>query len=343
MSSPFAAGVGFYGFSRTSVSGIPLPMDLAFVGLAGCYAYNSADDSMPLGLPSASPFVTAWNVVIPNDSYFLGMDVYFQALALEGSGFPRFATVTNGVEAHIGEFVEPIGPPSALNMVRIDAGTFQMGSNSIGGTAIPVHPVTISRSFWIGRYEVTQAEYQSVMGVNPSALQGMPQHPVTRVSWSSAMAYCASLTALEVAAGRVLPGYHYRLPTEAEWEYCCRAGTITEWNTGSSLTMSDANISGFPNGQTTPVGSYAPNAWGLYDMHGNVVEWCLDAWDGLANYVPSAVVDPYVANGSVGLGRGGGWTESASFCRSAFRLYISRSTTYVNNGFRVVLAPVVVP
>jgi formylglycine-generating enzyme required for sulfatase activity len=345
MLSPFAAGVGFYGFSKTSVSGIPLPVDLAVVGIPGCNAYNSADNSMPLGLPSGTPFVTAWNVAIPNDSYFLGMDVYFQSLALEGFGYPRFATVTNGVETRLGNAVSVItsGPSASSGMTLISPGMFPMGSAAVGGTALPVHSVAITQPFWIGKFEVTQADYLAVMNNNPSYFQGNALRPVEQVSWPSAKSYCAALTAIEVAAGRVPVGYEYRLPTEAEWEYCCRAGTVTDWSVGSSISVSDANFA--PGiGQTTAVGSYAANPWGLHDMHGNVFEWCLDTWNASSGYPGTPRTDPVLSGGPYPIIRGGCWQYGSSYCRSADRNHNGVSGG-ANNlvGFRVVLAPILVP
>ena len=157
------------------------------------------------------------------------------------------------------------------------------------------------------------------------------------------MAYCAALTATEAAAGRIPAGYQYRLPTEAEWEYVCRAGTTTEWNTGASLVCGQANFSGCGSGQTTAVGSYPANPWGLFDTHGNVWEWCLDWWDGSANYPSSAVSDPYVSSGPYRVLRGGSWNLTADYCRSAFRNFSSPGAALIFCGFRVVLAPVLVP
>jgi formylglycine-generating enzyme required for sulfatase activity len=114
---------------------------------------------------------------------------------------------------------------------------------------------------------------RETMPIPPNA----PQLPVERVSWQDAMAYCAALTATEAAAGRVPAGYQYRLPTEAEWEYLCRAGTTTEWNTGTSLACGQANFNVCGPVQTTVGGTYASNPWGLFDTHGNVWEMCLDA------------------------------------------------------------------
>ena len=430
---PFSAGVGFVGLSDQQVSGIPLPVDLGLVGIPGCSAYNSADIQFPLGVPSGSPLVTQWGLGIPNDGVFLGLEIYLQALALEGFGFSRFATVTNGVAARIGNAVSvtPVPPPvasftatptagalplvvqftdtstggvgawqwdfdndgvvdstlqnpthtytvagqfsvrlvggnfggtgtvvvanlvnagftyvnPALNMVPVQPGTFQMGSVLIGGAAAPVHTVTITRPFWVGKYEVTQSEYQAIMGSNPSYFSGA-QRPVEQVPWNSAMAYCAALSANESAAGRVPAGYQYRLPTEAEWEYVCRAGSTTEWYTGVSLGCADGSFSGCGIGQAMVVGSYPANPWGICDMHGNVREWCMDSWDGSMNYPAYAVLDPLITLGSVRVLRGGGWIDAASGCRSAQRL--SSNPTNLGFvapviGFRVVLAPVLVP
>jgi formylglycine-generating enzyme required for sulfatase activity len=240
-----------------------------------------------------------------------------------------------------------VGVPSvnpALNMVPIAPGTFQMGSTAGNSNEQPVHQVTLSTPFWMGKYEVTQAEYQSVVGSNPSSFQGAnwpnaPSRPVEQVSWNNAVAYCQALTAIEQAAGRVPQGYQYRLPTEAEWEYCCRAGTTTEWSTGTSLSTSQGN---FDNalGQTAVVGSYAPNAFGLHDMHGNVWEWCLDAY---TSYAPGPVTDPFVNGGPIRVIRIGSWGSTAFNCRSAVRFYSTPGISNTYGGFRVVLAPVLVP
>lgn len=235
-------------------------------------------------------------------------------------------------------------PNPLLDMIAIAPGTFQMGSPSFEQ---PVHPVTLNAPFWIGKYEVTQAQYQALMGNNPSEFVG-PQRPVEFVSWDEARAYCAALTAVEQAAGRVPVGYQYRLPTEAEWEYCCRAGTTTEWNTGSSLTTSQANFGGalatpsFSFGQTAAVGSYPPNAFGLHDMHGNVSEWCLDSF---APYPAGPVTEPFVTGGNQRVIRSGPYSlqYSANSCRSATRFYAGPLAWWNGLGFRVVLGYVIVP
>jgi formylglycine-generating enzyme required for sulfatase activity len=230
-----------------------------------------------------------------------------------------------------------------------------MGSNAAGGppyyghsSTQPAHQVTISYSFFMGATEVTQAQYQALMGTNPSLYVG-PNNPVERVSWNNAQVYCAALTAQQAALGNVPAGYQFRLPTEAEWEYACRAGTTTEFNTGASLFCGDAKFgysyhSNSPcgSGGTAVVGSYSPNGWGLYDMHGNVWEWCLDSY---APYTAGPVTDPFVTGGpaSARAIRAGGWYDPSSSCRSAVRDGYNPGESYYDIGFRVVLGPILVP
>jgi formylglycine-generating enzyme required for sulfatase activity len=151
----------------------------------------------------------------------------------------------------------------------------------------------------------------------------------------------------ERTAGRLPVGDQYRLPTEAEWECCCRAGTATEWNVGSSLKCGRASFSlqlgSYCVGATTGVGSYGPNAWGLHDMHGNVIEWCLDSWDGTANYPSVSVSDSYRSSGPYRVGRGGSWGIFPLHCRSAARGRGLPGSRVDHLGSRVVLAPVLVP
>ena len=243
-------------------------------------------------------------------------------------------------------------PNPALNMIEIQPGTFSMGSTAGTPYEQPVRPVTITRTFWIGKFEVTQAQYTSLIGGNPSFHQGAnypnaSQRPVERVGHAQAKAYCTALTAAEGAAGRLPPGYVYRLPTEAEWEFCCRAGTTTEWSTGASLGASQANWRGLLGnslnayGQTAVVGNYPANPFGLHDMHGNVWEWCLDTWVTGTGYAPGAVSDPVVTNGNFAVCRGGSWhLFSSGDCRSAYRnFYGFAGTSSPVVGFRIVLGP----
>lgn len=244
------------------------------------------------------------------------------------------------------------------DMVWIPCGTFTMGSpDGEPGRQLREGPqtrVTISQGFWMGKHEVTQGEYQAVMGNNPSYFTGDLSRPVEQVTWFDCVAYCAALTARERNAGRLPAGYVYRLPTEAEWEYACRAGTTTAFYFGKALRSGMANFNGnyeydsaigtiyntngtYSSG-TTQVGSYAPNAWGLYDMHGNVWEWCLD-W--LSSSLPGrSITDPHGdATGSVKVRRGGSFDYQGSRCRAADRYYYPPSDYCSCIGFRVVLAP----
>lgn len=249
--------------------------------------------------------------------------------------------------------VLPMNPESSNSvpgMVWIGPGTFMMGSPLFEykrrGDELP-HTVTISRGFWMGKYEITQEEYQALMGANPSVFTGDLKRPVEYVTWNDATNYCGKLTVQERAAGRLPTGYVYRLPTEAEWEYACRVGTTTATAFGYRLSSTQANFDGnYPYdygaegpylGTTTKVGSYAPNAWGLYDMHGNVWEWC---WDWYGSYPGGSVTDPKGPNtGSYHVYRGGSWFNYGESCRSAFRSGSWPDYGNSDVGFRVVLAP----
>ena len=209
----------------------------------------------------------------------------------------------------------------------------------------PQTVVTISRGFWMSKYETTQAQYERIMGTNPSKFTGDPKRPVEMVSWTSASLYCEKLTAHERAAGR-LPskpaGYVYRLPTEAEWEYCCRAGTTNRFEYGDdpdyAQLVNYAWFSSNSDGQTHPAGVGKPNAWGLYDMHGNVWEWCLD-WKGTA-YSGGFSTDPKGASaGSIRVYRGGSYSSSDRQCRTACRGGVEPDATSDVIGIRTVLAP----
>ena len=237
--------------------------------------------------------------------------------------------------------------PAPTNMVFIPPGTFRMGSppNEVGRMVGegPQTTVTISRGFWMGKYEVTQGEYLAVMGSNPSQFTGDSNRPVEQVTWYDARNYCATLTQRERAAGRIATNIAYRLPTEAEWEYACRGWTSDRrFNYGDDLGYSNLTQHAWYEGNsgftTHPVGLKLPNFWGLYDMYGNVYEWCQD-WSG--TYPGGIAVDPQgLATGSLRAIRGGSWFDSAGFCRSALRLPFGYpSSGDWDFGFRVVLAP----
>jgi len=216
----------------------------------------------------------------------------------------------------------------------IPAGTFTMGDASGLNNETP-HEVTLTKPFKMGVHEVTQDQYEQVMGVNPSEYKGA-DNPVETVSWEDAVEFCRKLSELpaEKEAGNV-----YRLPTEAEWEYACRARTTTKFSFGDDESDSDDYgwYSENSDQKTHPVGSKLPNAWGLYDMHGNVWEWCQD-WE--EDYPSGSVTDPSGAtSGSYRVFRGGSWDFTAGFCRSALRYGYVPSYRDYDFGFRVSLSP----
>jgi formylglycine-generating enzyme required for sulfatase activity len=235
--------------------------------------------------------------------------------------------------------------PVSDGFVRINGGTFLMGSpaSEVGrdDDEGPQQRVTVS-GFYMSKYEVTQKEWTAVMGSNPSRFKG-DNLPVEQVSWYDAIEYCNKRSVKEgltpaytrngnnVTWNRGANGY--RLPTEAEWEYACRAGTTTAYSTGGSITTGQANYDR-NIGKTTNVGSYSANPWGLYDMHGNVWEWC---WDWYGYYSGGAQTDPVGASSSPGrLSRGGSWGNTAQYVRSADRSSFTPSFRVSGLGFRLV-------
>ena len=219
-------------------------------------------------------------------------------------------------------------------------GTFTMGSPASEEGRFDnetQHQVTLTRGFWMLETEVTQNMWESVMGNNPSQFKGV-KLPVERVTWEDCQKFIEQLntiltgTPVPDLAGTPGTDFKFSLPTEAQWEYACRAGTTTAYHFGNSLSAEQANING---NQTRDVGSYPANAWGLKDMHGNVWEWCQD-WYG--DYPSGAVTDPTGAErGSNRVLRGGSWGDAAQICRSAYR--VSRDPAYrsIRVGLRLSL------
>ena len=227
-----------------------------------------------------------------------------------------------------------LGRGLTLSLVWIPAGKFLMGSPETekdrdGGEG-PQHEVSISRPFYLGEYVVTQEQYETLMGQNPSGTKGA-KNPVDSVTWSDAVGFCKRLSAKT--------GKNIRLPTEAEWEYACRAGSKTRFYYGDDRDCSklgdyawyDKNC----DAKTHSVGQKKPNAWGLYDMHGNVWQWCSD-WSG--SYADAKNQDPQGPNsGTVRILRGGGWVGSSATCRCADRHTCSPDGQYNSFGIRVVV------
>jgi formylglycine-generating enzyme required for sulfatase activity len=219
-----------------------------------------------------------------------------------------------------------------VEFVLIPAGTFMMGSPDSDAEAYedetPAHRVTISQPFYLGQYAVTQGQWEAVMGTNPSEFTGDRNRPVEQVSWEDTQEFIRRLNTRE-------GGARYRLPTEAEWEYACRAGSHIAYSFGNGPHQLDAYgwYEGNSGNQTHPVGQLAPNAWGLYDMHGNVWEWVQD-WFGV--YAPGPVTDPEgPTSGSDRVLRGGSWNGDASSCRSAYRVDWPPGLRDCGLGFRL--------
>jgi formylglycine-generating enzyme required for sulfatase activity len=335
--------------------------------------------------------------IFQEDSVDLG--VIFGLLKLLG----REQKITNKTKEEVEEESLVVKLPGEvdLELIKIEPGKFMMGSpkDEFGKYKFERRrKVTITKGYWLGKYSVTQAQYKAVMGENPSNKKDYKgvyhgvgdNYPVYNVSWFDAMKFCEKLTKIEKAAKRLPKGYKYTLPTEAQWEYACRAGTTTALNNGkniilicrgkitssdeknyvvvgqlskstsssgknilflfremkAAISVSEKNIlfeecaacnlsevawyRDNSDDKAHPVGLKAANAWGLYDMHGNVEEWCLD-W----------FANRYEESDTTGLRvkRGGGWDTQASFCRSAVR-HDSSPDAHWMSGFRLALVPV---
>lgn len=234
-----------------------------------------------------------------------------------------------------------LAPP---DLVWISPGTFTMGSpsNELDRAANegPQTVVTLTRGLFLGKHLITQGEYLAVVGNNPSSFPGQTNRPVETVSWLDASNYCAKRTQRDLAAGRIPSGSFYRLPTEAEWEYACRAGTTTRFYYGDDPQYTNLTSNAWyasNSGNTThPVGQKLPNPAGLFDMAGNVWEWCQDWY--APTYPGGQVIDPLgPSTGSSRVLRGGSWFSFAWDCRSAARNFTDPALGFSVIGFRVVL------
>jgi formylglycine-generating enzyme required for sulfatase activity len=257
------------------------------------------------------------------------------------AGFRAKEGTTPEPYTHTGWAKEVIHEKTGMEMVFIPAGEFMMGS-AFSETPRdydegPEHRVKITKPFYLGKYEVTQGDWLKIMGSNPSHFKGNQRLPVERVSWDDCQEFLSRA------------GDGLRLPTEAQWEYACRVGTTTPFHFGNTISTEQANYDGnYPYGdgpkgvfreKTMPVGSFPPNAWGLYDMHGNVYEWCQD-WYDEEYYEKSPEEDPVGPDGGGGrVLRGGSWNASygARLCRSANRGRRDPTYRHDSNGFRAAL------
>ncbi len=241
------------------------------------------------------------------------------------------------LQGKMGDMVQVLASAGGIKLVPIPAGSFLMGSPADEAgrkdNEGPQTQVTFTKGFFIGSTDVTQDLYEAVVGSNPSYFK-KPKSPVERISWEDAMAFCQKLTEREQAAGRLPAALAFTLPTEAQWEYACRAGT-----TGRFAGDFDAMAWYIKNCDSTthPVAQKKPNAWGLYDMHGNVAEWCLDWYD--AKLPGGAATDPTgPAAGTGRVTRGGGWWLFSGDCRSASRSHFPQDDRDHDVGLRLVLS-----
>ena len=261
---------------------------------------------------------------------------FFETVTVDKTG-----KIVNQENHQAAYFKEDLGNNITLDMVQIPGGSFMMGSPASekgwSESESPQHQVNVP-GFSMGKFVVTQEQYQQIMGKNPSYFtQKGAKRPVEQVSWNNAVYFCQKLSQKT--------GREYRLPSEAEWEYACRAGTTTPFHFGETITTELANYNGtdtyasepkskyFP--QITDVGSFPPNAFGLYDMHGNVWEWCQDDWHD--NYIDAPKDGSVwtIQSSNTKMLRGGSWLNGPELCRSAYR--VSYDVGFVLNvGFRVV-------
>ena len=295
------------------------------VGIVGCGGEDNAPDDVVT--PSSA-------AVTPVKAESVEAGAAKPQVAEPKGSVPSTKPVSPGSEPNVPAGME-VTNSIGMKLRLIPAGEFMMGSPTTESDRIDTetqHRVSITKPFYLGVTEVTQEQYQKVMGKNPSQFK-RPQNPVEKVSWAEAVEFCGKLSAMpaEKAAGHV-----YRLPTEAEWEYAYRAGTTTAYGFGDDASgLGDYGWFHDNSGSKThPVGEKKPNAWGLYDMHGNVWEWCQD-WYG--DYPSGSATDPTGAtSGSVRVFRGGGWgINGAGYCRSASRSGNSPEFRGNRLGFRV--------
>ena len=276
----------------------------------------------------------------------LGDSAHWSQLSkVQLSGIPSFALDFEGAGASSRFYRarKVILTPDLTRFSWIPPGTFNMGSpaheQDRDTDENPLTTVTLTRGFWMGKHEVTQGEFLELFEENPSRFKLGLNHPVDNTSWDVAMLYCERLTQREAKAGRLPEGYVYRLPTEAEWEYACRAGTNTRYSFGDdpdfSLFEDYAWHKENSGGRTHPVGEKLPNPWGLHGLHGSVYEWCL-GWH--VTYPGGHVTDYTSAPDKNRVLRGGAWSDRPRNGRAAERHWFGIDLNFGNVGFRVILA-----
>ncbi len=236
-----------------------------------------------------------------------------------------------------------LGDSTTIELAAVHAGEYERGSKRWFSGEKPIHRVRITHSFWMGIYPITQKQYGQATGENPSHFDG-DDRPVEMVTWYEAMRYCTRLTTMERESGELPEGYEYRLPTEGEWEYAAKGGSDSDgYRYSGGNDVEEVAWHGGPTGghssfMTRPVGMKAPNKLGLYDMSGNVWEWCYD-WHEDYPKVPGIIDPTGPEEGSHRLLRGGSWGYEANCCRVTRRDGLTPGHRYCDVGFRVVLAP----
>jgi formylglycine-generating enzyme required for sulfatase activity len=293
---------------------------------------------------------------------FIACDACKKEVSSEGANCPDCGhPISKSIDAYRKAYVpQPesksfIVPDLDLELIWVEPGKFEMGSpyeeKGRDEDETP-HWVTLTAGYYLGKYEVTQAQWNRVMGDNPSSYDGV-NLPVESVSWEDIASFCDKLTEFERKAGRLPLGMTFQLPTEAQWEYACRAGTMSRFALGDELTAKDAHFGLTVNGDTMEVGKFPANAWGFHGMHGNVEEWCAD-WYG--DYETGSIKDPTgPASGSDRVIRGSSFRGSsdgsssgsssntdalmASYARSANRDRYEPGRSNFALGFRLSLRP----
>jgi len=250
----------------------------------------------------------------------------FAVLVLVGCGTSSDTAAPAGPK----EVSVDLGGGVTMELVLVPAGSFTMGTDTGEDDEYPAHEIAIARPFYLGKFEVTQEQWQAVTGSNPSKFKGA-KSPIETVSWDDCQAFLKKLN-------EKLGGANFRLPTEAEWEYACRAGSTTRYpfGDGAAALGEYAWFKANSAGMTHPVGQKKPNAWGLHDMHGNVWEWCLDWYDEYRRGAQTAPRGPSRPAGmALRIVRGGSWKSSANLSRSANRNSNKPGARKEDYGFRV--------
>jgi formylglycine-generating enzyme required for sulfatase activity len=311
----------------------------AIMGDAGA-GVEPSEDLTQLG-PNGIPMINferkqaTWDASVDWDQNFTdrGRIMVKATYGDQPTGFPGLDTNGSGFGHENPAPIHIVPSADNLEMIWVEPGTFMMGQV---GVAEPAHEVTLTEGFYLGKFEVTQDQYQMVMANNadglsttPSGFGRYPSYPVEQVSWDDVQVFLSRLNNLETA--NMPAGWAYVLPTEAQWEYACRAGTTTDYSWGDDINASQANYNN-NNSRPLNVGQYAPNPWGFFDMHGNVFEWTADGYGAYLTANP--VVDP-IASGSDRVSRGGSWSYGGAALRSATRYDNTPSTRSNDLGFRV--------